>query len=289
MTQVSKSFAEGYFVVSGLRLHYLEWGNKDAPPLILLHGRTGFAHSWDEVGIFFKERYHVIALDQRGHGESEWDPKSFYHLEAFVNDLEQGVAQLKLPPFILIGHSMGACVALIYAARNPQQVRRLVMEDGGPVGESLLNVIKERTTPPLSFDSWEKAEEYLLQQTRPEMSTGSQRTSNWLDERLRLGLKEEADGRVVWRADTQGLLNPSGGPDLLFLKGQLEVVKDLRCPTLVLQAGINPLLDLLVAQQMVALNPLLRLVVIPGATHNIHQTQFQLYIDTVCAFLGEED
>jgi pimeloyl-ACP methyl ester carboxylesterase len=74
--------------VAGLRLHYLDWGNPSAPPLILLHGIDRIAHTFDHIAPRFTSRYHVIAMDLRGHGDSGWDPQARYLVEDHVGDLE---------------------------------------------------------------------------------------------------------------------------------------------------------------------------------------------------------
>src|SRR5262245_56841948 len=76
------------FVQNGsLRLHYLDWGNAGAPPLVLLHGIDRIAHTFDHVAPRFTDRFHVIAMDLRGHGDSGWDPQARYLVEDHVGDL----------------------------------------------------------------------------------------------------------------------------------------------------------------------------------------------------------
>ena len=74
-------------MANGLKLHYLEWGAPENPPLVLLHGLRGHAHSWDDFAAALGEEYHVLALDQRGRGESEWARDGVYTTEAYVADL----------------------------------------------------------------------------------------------------------------------------------------------------------------------------------------------------------
>src|SRR5262245_35266755 len=70
-----------FITVEGLRLHYLDWGNANAPPLILLHGIDRVAHTFDPIAPRFASRYHVVAMDLRGHGDSGWDPGGRYLVE----------------------------------------------------------------------------------------------------------------------------------------------------------------------------------------------------------------
>ncbi|MBI4310757.1 MAG: alpha/beta fold hydrolase, partial [Chloroflexi bacterium] len=111
-----------YAIVNGLRLHCLDWGNGGATPLLLLHGQRGHAHTWDAVARRFADAYRVLALDLRGHGDSDWSRPGDYSASTYAADLEQWVEQLHLPPFLLMGHCLGGAVATVYAARRPDRV-----------------------------------------------------------------------------------------------------------------------------------------------------------------------
>lgn len=113
-----------------LRLHFLDWGNEDAPHLLLIHGIHDHCHSWDWTAPAFRDRYHVIAPDLRGHGDSEWTRGSTYaHLE-YVQDIAQLTRQQKLDPVTIIAHSMGGTIAALYAGIFPEQIERLVIIEG---------------------------------------------------------------------------------------------------------------------------------------------------------------
>ena len=116
-----------------LRLNYVDWGNPDAPPLVLVHGMRDHARSWDFVAEALRDRWHVIAPDLRGHGDSEWQHDGSYGLPACICDLSELVRQLDLAPVTLIGHSLGGNVAVRYAGIFPSRVKRLVCIEGlGP-------------------------------------------------------------------------------------------------------------------------------------------------------------
>src|SRR5712692_7589577 len=74
--------------VGRLGLHYLEWGGAGRPPLLFLHGGSAHAHWFDAVAPAFADRHHVVSLDQRGHGESEWARPAAYATEEFAGDLQ---------------------------------------------------------------------------------------------------------------------------------------------------------------------------------------------------------
>ena len=74
--------------VGRLKFHYLEWGNEGKPPILLLHGIAQQAHSWDLISLALSDRYRVVALDARGHGDTQWPPDGDYSLEAHQRDLD---------------------------------------------------------------------------------------------------------------------------------------------------------------------------------------------------------
>ncbi len=110
-----------------LRLHYLDWGNTAAKPMLLVHGVRDHCHTWDALARNFAPNYHVVAPDLRGHGDSEWVRGSSYHFLDYVYDLDQLVLQAELAPATVIAHSMGGTLALILAACFPEKVERLVV------------------------------------------------------------------------------------------------------------------------------------------------------------------
>lgn len=118
-----------FIMVNNLVLHYLEWDGREEPPMLLLHGATGHAHLWDAFAPALADSYRVIALDQRGHGESEWASPPAYRAEDYIADLTEFIDSLGLREVTLIGHSTGALHATIYAGTYPDRVRRLVFID----------------------------------------------------------------------------------------------------------------------------------------------------------------
>src|SRR5438309_10362099 len=119
-----------HLAVNGLRLHVLDWGGGDRTPLLLLHGFTGHTHAWDTLSLALQPHFHVYALDQRGHGDS--DPADVYNAVVAFDDLSGVIDQLDLRSPILIGLSMGGRNAMYFTAKRPDDVARLVIVDIGP-------------------------------------------------------------------------------------------------------------------------------------------------------------
>src|SRR5262245_14792781 len=115
--------------VQGLRLHYVDWGNASAPPFIMVHGIDRIARTFDHVAPHFASRYHVIALDMRGHGDSGWDPGGRYTVEDHVGDLTGLVRELGLRNVTLWGNSTGGRVVQVFAGMHPELVSHVIAED----------------------------------------------------------------------------------------------------------------------------------------------------------------
>jgi pimeloyl-ACP methyl ester carboxylesterase len=126
------------FASQGLTLHYLDWGNDGAPLLILVHGTRDHARSWDWTARALRDRFHVIAVDLRGHGDSDWSPDRAYLLPYHIVDLANLVDHLGAETVTIVAHSFGGSLSSRYAALFPDRVARLVLVDGlGPTPQNV--------------------------------------------------------------------------------------------------------------------------------------------------------
>jgi pimeloyl-ACP methyl ester carboxylesterase len=144
------------YISQRLRLHYADWGNSDAPPLLLVHGGRDHCRSWDWVAQELRRDWHVIAPDLRGHGDSAWAPDGNYEMGAFVYDLAQLIHQLDRGPVTIVSHSMGGNIASRYTALYPDNVRKLVNIEGlGP--SPATRAEREAKGTPARFRDWIEA------------------------------------------------------------------------------------------------------------------------------------
>ena len=120
--------------VNGMDFHYLEWGDSSSPTILMLHGVSQQAHSWDFVSLALSDKFHIVALDQRGHGDSDWSTDGDYSLEAQQGDIDGFVKAMSLDRFTLMGHSMGGRNSYVWASRHPGTLESLVIVDTGPEG-----------------------------------------------------------------------------------------------------------------------------------------------------------
>jgi pimeloyl-ACP methyl ester carboxylesterase len=128
----------------GLKLHYLDWGNNSKPPLILLHGNADHARSWDWTARALHDRFHVIAPDLRGHGDSAWSTDGGYLIPYHVLDLVELIDHLGFERVTILGHSFGGSVSWQYTGLYPERVEKLVAVDGlGPSPKTIANWEKD--------------------------------------------------------------------------------------------------------------------------------------------------
>jgi len=118
------------FLSQRLRLHYVDWGNSDLEPLLMIHGGRDHCRNWDWIAHSLREKWHIIAPDLRGHGDSDWSPDGHYDMASYVYDLAQLIHQKGLAPVTILAHSLGGNIALRYAGLYPETVKSIVAIEG---------------------------------------------------------------------------------------------------------------------------------------------------------------
>jgi len=249
--------------VNGLTLHYLDWGNVGAPPVVCVHGYTSSAQAFNALARRFLDRRHFIALDVRGHGESAWSRASAYQYGDQVADLAAAVDKLGLSRFALVGTSMGGIIAMAYAGAHAERLTHLVINDIGPDVETGSQRITQMVgSRPDEFATLDDAMAY-----RRQMSPIVAGRSVEDQRELALGvLKQRADGRWIWKMDPAYIQQRvrSGAPARPALWPALQRVT---CPTLVVWGTDSDVISEAQAQRMVATLPKGELVVVPGVGH----------------------
>lgn len=280
------SAKDGWIDNDGLRLHYVSWGRDDAPTVVMLHGLRSYAHTWAPVADALVDRYRVVALDQRGRGLSDWDPRRDYYAAAYVRDLDALVRALDLRRFVLVGHSMGGANAFVYAASNPDRLAGLVIEDMGPGAsagsQGSERIKRELKETPDAFASWDDARAFWRRQ-RPNI------TESALDSRLAHSLKEGEQGRIVWRHDAQGIAAARLAATPEQLVHLWPLILNLHVPTLLLRGGDSDFLSADVAAEMAAAHAEIERIDIPGATHYVHDDQPDAFNRALRAWLDRLD
>jgi esterase len=258
-------------VVKGLRLRLLDWGGDARPPLLLLHGFTGNAHAWDTLAIALQPHYRVLALDQRGHGDSE--PADVYNPVVAFDDLIGVVDQLGLTSLVLVGLSMGGRNAMYFTSKRAAQVAKLVVVDIGPEVSARASAPSSGPPEPETWDSIEQAAQHLYQ-SNPYPGIHYYR---WV---VSHSLRARPDGALVWKwHPSVKIRRTTGDVDWWAL------LRTLTPPTLVLRGEHSPVLDRDVAERMVKELPNGRLVEIPRAVHTLHEDNPEAVLAALRAFL----
>src|SRR5215475_13994868 len=254
--------ASKFLAVNGLRLHYLDWGEAGAPPVVCVHGYTSSAQAFNAPARRFQDRFHVIAPDVRGHGESAWSPAGEYGYADQAGDLAALVDELGLARFTLIGTSMGGIIATAYAGAHQERLRGLVINDIGPDVEGGSQRITQMVgSRPEEFSTLEDAMAY-----RREVSPIVAGRSEEDQRELALGVLRQRDGRWAWKMDPAYIEQrvQRGAPARPAL---WPVLERLACPTLVVWGTESDVLSEAQARRMVKALPRGELVAIPGVGH----------------------
>ena len=266
-----KSFqpTDEFFDANGLRLHYADWGtpahaaSSDTPAVVLLHGLQDCARSWDIFAAAIRSDYRVIALDSRGHGDSEHATPNAYGFRDYIADIESLVSHLELNDIILVGHSAGARYAFVFAAEHPELVRSLVVVDIDPdaVNPDSQGMFARYNAESDEWDSLDAVVE-RLRDRQP------QSTDEMLRHQAQCMTRELPDGRRAWKRDRL-LLAAYERPDLW------DEWRRTAAPTLIVRGRQSNLLTHEVAVQMreaiAGAAPIVRLAELEGGGHWFYQ------------------
>ena len=260
-----------WVVANGLRLHYLDWGNHGARPVLLLHGLQDCAALWQTFAGAIANRYHVVALDHRGHGDS---PRAdAYPISDYVDEVAAVVRQLGLGDLTLIGHSAGSKNAWMSIAKNPSIAKRLVITDMDPCSHNPGSV---------AMISRYKAEDDEYKNIDEVVERLRDRQPNASDEETRYDAEvmttTTPNGKLTWKR-ARDVVAKYDRPDVW------DVLPRVTARTLIVRGADSTLLRHDVAVRMEASIPDCRLVEIPGGGHWIHLEQPSAYLQTVCEFL----
>ena len=279
------------FISQRLRLHYADWGNESAPPLILLHGGRDHCRNWDWIAQRLRNDWHVIAPDLRGHGDSQWADAGGYMMDGFIYDLAQLIHQQALAPVTIIAHSMGGNVALRYTGVFPEQVRRLVAIEGLGPSPKMEAKMAERNIAERVQD-WVAEERKLSGRLPRRYASLEDAYARMREENAHLspeqamhltrhGVRQNEDGTYSWKFDNYVRAWPPYDmtrDEIRYLWGRIT------CPTLLVYGSeswaSNPATDGRAAHFAQA-----RVEVIQGAGHWVHHDRLEEFLGLVIPFL----
>ena len=275
-----------------LRLHYVDWGNPEGPPMILIHGGRDHCRNWDWIAEHFKDEYHIIAPDLRGHGDSQWVIGSSYNQIDYVYDIAQLLNQKNMTPCVVIGHSLGGSISLLYTALHPQNVSKLIAIEGMGPPPSML---EERLNKPLDerlhdwmkdlrglsarqvrrYDTLEDAYE-RMQSENPHLSESQAR-------HLTIhGSNQNEDGTYSWKFDNYVRAFPPTG---LPMEEVWKLYGKIQCPTMLVRGleswASDPVADGRTGQFTCPLT----VETFADAGHWVHHDQLDAFVKAVRSFL----
>ncbi|WP_185265929.1 alpha/beta fold hydrolase [Halopseudomonas xiamenensis] len=277
----------------GLRLHYLDWGNADAPVLILIHGGLEHARVWDQLARQLCADWHVLVPDLRGHGDSDWSSGGAYAIPDFVPDIAALVAELGERPVNLVAHSLGGNIAVHYTALFPEKVSRLCVIEGlgfSPEARARRDeksrreqlrewVEKVRGLDVLGASQYPSVEA-AVQRLMKHDPLLSRELAEYVCER---GLRPNDHGQWRWKYDHQ--IRGFGPAEIASVEPS-DLWQAIECPVLLMYGAeswaSNPQEDGRVQHFSRA-----RVVMVEQAGHNLHHHQPEVFMRHLRAFLAE--
>ncbi len=282
----------GTFFSQRLRLHYVDWGNPTAPPLVMVHGGRDHCRNWDFVAERLRDRYHIIAPDLRGHGDSQWSANGGYSMAAHIYDLSQLIERQKLAPVTIIAHSLGGMISLRYAGLYPEKVARIISIEG--LGSSPKQQAEKAAQPyPARLAKWIDEQRGLAARQPRRYASLDEAVARMQAENkhltaaqalhlTRFGVNQNEDGTFSWKFDNYLRSWPTSD----MTQAEVEALwSRITCPTLLVYGGdswaSNPVTDGRIQHFKSA-----RVVTIPGASHWVHHDRFDAFMAEVEGFLA---
>jgi pimeloyl-ACP methyl ester carboxylesterase len=276
-----------------LRLHYVDWGNESAPHLLLIHGGRDHCRNWDWVAERMAGRYHIIAPDLRGHGDSAWAEGANYSEINYICDIAQLVLQKKMMPVTIIAHSLGGSIALLYSGLFPETVKKVVVIEGLGPSPQMLERMREAPIEQ-RVRTWITTRREAAGRVPRKYATLEEAVARMKEENKRLsdeqalhlttqGAVQNEDGTFSWKFDNYVRLG--GGPGGLSIEDQRHIWSCIDCPVLLMRGtqswASDPVIDGRIKHFRNA-----QLVNVDGAGHWVHHDRLDEFMRHVDLFLS---
>lgn len=275
-----------------LRLHYVEWINNDAPPMVMVHGGSDHCRNWDWAARVLNERFNIVAPDLRGHGDSSW-VNGTYRKTDYVYDLHQLIASKGYKKVTIIAHSLGGWISLLFAGLKPEMVEKLIIIEGllpmNPISRKKLdNPRHQRLNDWIDvvsgvssfkhkhYPSFEAA----LHRMQSQNSHLSPEQTRHLTE---YAVKQNEDGTYSWKYD--GYIRSMDDSPELTEPEVIDIRSRIDCPILLLQGKESPFLLEKNSEYIQSLQNC-KVVTLPNSGHWLHHDQLDRFLEEVNAFLS---
>jgi len=249
---------------NGLRLHYIDYGNDGAPWVVCVHGLTANAHNFDALAGTLAAKYHVISVDVRGRGDSQWGPPTEYLPQNYVTDLARMLEELGVARASLIGTSMGGIISMMYAGGWPERVERLVINDIGPEIDpaGLARIASYVGEAPERFKDIGEVVKYY-KENYPALA---KLADSVVAEQVKWSVKPGTDGALAWKMDPNVRRPLRGGTAQQRLDLWVPYAR-IACPILIVRGADSDILDRATASRMCKVLKRATTVEVPGVGH----------------------
>jgi pimeloyl-ACP methyl ester carboxylesterase len=249
---------------NGLRLHYIDYGNDGAPWIVCVHGLTANAHSFDALAGVLAAKYHVISVDVRGRGDSQWGPPTEYLNQNYVTDLAKMLEELGIARASLVGTSMGGIISMMYAGGWPERVERLVVNDIGPEIDpaGMARIASYVGEAPERFKDIGEVVKYY-KENYPQLA---KLADSVVAEQVKWSVKPSSDGALAWKMDPNVRRPLRGGTAQQRFDLWVPYAR-IACPLLIVRGADSDILDRGTASRMCKVLKRAKTVEVPGVGH----------------------
>jgi pimeloyl-ACP methyl ester carboxylesterase len=275
MSGAPLNVTDHFVSINGLNIHYRDWGNRELPPLVILHGAgNSISRTWDHVAAALADQFRVIVPDLRGNGESSWAAE--YSWQLLLDDVLKLMKALGIEQTVLCGHSMGGRIAYMLASQYPERVTRLVIFEADPLDRKV-----QTDDPPIEI--YANVEEAVAQAYERQPYADK----DTLRHEVQHGLKQLDDGRWTWRmnpalvrAIRRGQLNPG-------TKLEWPALAQIRCPSVLIYGAHSMGKMGMTVTDIAQTIPNCQLIEIPDASHDLPNENPAGFIRALRAYLTE--
>ena len=266
--------------VGQLRFRYLDWGTKGLRPILFLHGGALTAHTWDLCCLALRDEFHCVALDQRGHGDTDWAPDADYSIGAQREDIRGFADRLGLDRFVLVGQSMGAINGLAFAVTHPERLSALVMIDAGP------EVRRRGSSRIREFVNGGAKPETLEEIIERALAFNPRRDPQILRRSLMHNLRRQPDGSWSWKYDRSRFQRLDHDTHLAERRRLADNLAKVTCPALVIRGAESDVFHQDDAERLAKNFPDGRQITIAQAGHTVQGDNPKDLVAALREFLG---
>jgi len=274
---MNENYQEGFVNVKGYKVHYIEWG-KTGKEIVVLHGTAAFdwAYNHDDLCIPLSDKYHILAFDLLGHGESD-DPSEPLGFEAHADIIREAARAKGFKEVILIGYSFGGWISMRYAANHPEDVDKVVILDAAPrtyAHPIARNEAWKSLIPPRYFINEEEAGNYISSRWPSVPRAWTERQVSYF--------KKDEEGRLLTPS------YPTRWKNLRLDGDGWAFFKEIKTPILLVRGSESTVATSEDTEKMRQVNKNLKVVTIEGATHLVPLTHPEEVLQAVKSFLEED-